>query len=109
MGERARRHCCDVGEGRLMARVRLKQLRSLGVILDSPEMENVVMGIADDVIGGVQDPNAEFMASLRSQSFHTKSARGVKRVVGQVGAAPWGASIEALRGPLARALGEADG
>lgn len=90
-----------------MARFRkLKQLRSLSVILDAAEMAEFVMDIADDVVANVTDPNADFMASLRSQAFHTRSARGVRRVVGQVGAAPWAAAIEAQRGPLARALGE---
>lgn len=90
-----------------MARLRkLRQLQSLGVILDSPEMAELVMGIADEIATNVHDPNAEFMASLRSQAFHSRSARGVKRVVGQVGAAPWAAAVEAQRGPLARALGE---
>lgn len=89
-------------------RARLKQLQSLGVILDSEEMGAYVGGIARDVMGAVSDPNAQFMASLRWQTFHTRSGRGVARVVGQVGAEPVvGARVEAKRGPLARALGAA--
>lgn len=89
-----------------MARFKkLKQLRSLGVILDSGEMESFVSGVAAGVLAGVSDPNPEFMGSLRMGTFHTRSARGVKRVVAQVGAAPGvGEAVEAARGPLARAL-----
>ncbi len=87
-----------------MPRYRLKQLRSLGVILASSEMEAFVLDIAEDIKSRVSDPNGEFMASLDAHTFRTTSARGVKRVVGQVGAAPGvGERVEAARGPLARA------
>jgi hypothetical protein len=87
-------------------RTRLKQLQSLGVILDSAEMEKHVAGLADAIKDAVDDPNPRFMATLRSRTFHTRSARGVSRVVGQVGAVPGlGDRVEAKRGPLARALG----
>jgi hypothetical protein len=88
----------------------LKQLQSLSVILDSAEMEKHVSGLADAVKDAVDDPNAEYMGTLQARTFHTKSARGVRRVVGQVGAAPGiGARVEAKRGTLARALGAARG
>lgn len=87
-----------------MKRFRLKQLRSLGVILDSDEMEKFVLQRAESILGRVSDPNPAFMGSLDAHTFHTTSARGVKRVVGQVGAAPGvGEAVEAARGPLARA------
>ena len=94
-----------------MARLRkLQPLSTLGRILNSDEMEDVVSGIARDVLQNIRDPNAAFMASLRTQTFHTTSGRGVKRVVGQVGAAPGvGSRVEAARGPLARALGASRG
>ena len=93
-----------------MAFRKLKQLRSLGVILDSSEMEEVIGGLADEVLAHVSDSNAAFMSSLDAHTFHTLSGRGVKRVVGQIGANPvLGARVEAQRGPLARALGSFSG
>jgi len=71
------------------------------------EMEKLVAGIAGDISAHVSDPNAKFMASIDVHTFHTTSARGVKRVVGQVGADPvLGPRVEAKRGPLARATRE---
>lgn len=94
----------------MFRRAKLKQLQSLSVILDSPEMAARVDGITAEVLAGVTDPNPKFMASLRTQLFHTRSNRGVRRVVGQVGAEPvLGGRVEAKRGPLARALGAARG
>lgn len=94
----------------MFRRSKLKQLQSLGVILDSPEMAQKVERIVGEVLANTSDPNPKFMASLRTQLFHTRSNRGVRRVVGQVGAEPvLGGRVEAKRGPLARALGAARG
>lgn len=94
-----------------MARFRkLQPLSTLGVILDSPEMAGIVSGIAQEIAGNISDSNAAFMASVRTQTFRTTSGRGVRRVVGQVGAAPGvGSRVEAKRGPIARALGASGG
>lgn len=89
---------------------KLQPLSTLGVILDSPEMEGIVSGIAGSIAANISDPNAAFVASVRTQTFHTTSGRGVRRVVGQVGAGPRiGSRVEAARGPIARALGESGG
>jgi hypothetical protein len=88
---------------------KLQPLRSLGVILSSAEMDEFVGGIAGRIARRVSDPDGDFTASVQHRTFRTRSARGVDRVVGQVGAAPWAAAIEAKRGPLARALRETDG
>lgn len=85
---------------------KVKQLRTLGVILDSPEMAGYIGGLTEKVRSSVSDSNPAFMASIRSQLFHSRSGSGMKRVVGQVGAHPVvGLRVEAKRGPLARALG----
>jgi len=88
-----------------MASNRLKRLRSIGDILASDEMVGIVGGLAGKIAANVSDPNPAVAATLRTQVFITTGGRSARRAVGQVGIAPSLRSVEAKRGPLARAVG----
>lgn len=85
---------------------KFKQVRALDDMLKSPELEAVLVGIGERVLSGAsRDPNPVYVDSLELQVFQSKS-----RVSVQVGAAPIiGRAVEAKRGTLARALGQAGG
>ena len=90
-----------------MAKIKLKQVKSLSVILTSSEIEGELEKIMGRVMDSAsRDPNPEYVASLRSQIFYSKGGgRVADRKVGQVGAKPGlGNVVEARRGTLAKAL-----
>jgi hypothetical protein len=68
-------------------------------------MVDMLNGITSEIAGNVSDPNPEVRETLRTQIYMSPGGRSARRAVGQVGIAPWLASVEAKRGPLARALG----
>jgi hypothetical protein len=84
-----------------MAR-KLRQVRSIAEILQSPELENILVDLGEKVLSAAStDPNQTYVDSLELHTFQSNS-----RVSVQVGAAPKiGAAVEAKRGTLARALG----
>lgn len=88
---------------------RIKRLRTLGDIMTSPEMVEVLEGITSRIAGNVSDPNPAVEATLRTQIFMSRGGRAAERAVGQVGIAPWLRGVEASRGPLARAVGKSRG
>lgn len=90
-----------------MARVR--RLRSIGDILTSLEMVNILEGITSRIAANVSDPDPKVRSTLRTQIYMSRGGRAADRAVGQVGIAPYLRGIEARRGPLARALGESRG
>ena len=73
----------------------------------SSELEGVLMGLAGPVLDAAQrDPNPEYVASLRLRAFRSGGARA--RVSANVTAAPIiGSRVEAKRGTLGRAIGNA--
>ncbi|TFD58016.1 hypothetical protein E3T43_07135 [Cryobacterium sp. Hh7] len=75
-------------------------------MMTSPEIEAVLVGIGEQVLAAAEsDPNPEYVASLRMQTFQSRGKSG-SRVVVQVGAVPGlGNAVEAKRGTMARALG----
>lgn len=83
---------------------RLRRLRSIGDVLTSGEMVEILEGITSDIAANVSDSNPAVKATLRTQVFQTSGGRAADRAVGQVGVAPWLAGAEASRGFLARAV-----
>jgi hypothetical protein len=85
---------------------KFRQIRSIAEMLKSPEIESRLVEIGSRVLTGAQsDSNATYVASLRMNA-----REGTSRVTVQVGAAPIiGMAVEAKRGTLARALGQAGG
>jgi len=85
---------------------KFRQVRSISEMLKSPEIQARLEEIGGQVLSAAQsDPNPVYVASLRMQTFQSSS-----RVSVQVGAAPGiGMAVEAKRGTLARALGQAGG
>jgi hypothetical protein len=88
---------------------RIKRLRSIGDILTSSEMVNILEGITGSIAANVSDPNPAVRATLRTKIFMSRGGRAADRAVGQVGIAPYLRGVEAKRGPLARAVGESRG
>lgn len=88
---------------------KLRRLRTLGDIMSSPEMVEILEGINASIRANVSDPNPQVAATLRSQVFMSSGGRSAARAVGQVGMAPWLRGVEARRGPIARALGSSRG
>lgn len=92
-----------------MARTKFKRLRTLGDIMTSPEMVDILEGLAAEVESNVSDPNPAVRETLRSQIFMSSGGRGPERAVAQIGMAPYLRPVEAKRGPMARALGRTVG
>lgn len=90
-----------------MAKYGWRPNRPIRDIALSTELEKVVMGLAQPVMDAAQgDPNPEYVASLRLRAFRSGGARG--RVSANVTAAPIiGSRVEAKRGTLGRAIGNA--
>jgi len=91
-----------------MARVRVKMNRAgMSELLNSAEVQGVLEGHAEPVDAAARrDPNPDYAASVRT-TVHRSSGRA-GRVSVRVGASPaFGMAVEAKRGTLARALGEA--
>lgn len=91
-----------------MARVKVKMLRAgMRELLTSQDVGDYVEGVAEPVEAAARrDPNPEYAGSVRL-TRHVSSGRGA-RVSARVGASPaFGMAVEAKRGTLARALGEA--
>lgn len=84
-----------------------KAVRPIKDIALSTELESVLMGLAAPVLAAAQnDPNPEYVASLRLRAFRSGGSRG--RVTANITAAPYiGAAVEAKRGTLGRAIGRA--
>jgi hypothetical protein len=80
---------------------RFRQLRTLVPILQSPELEKILIKLGEKVLEAASgDPNQAYVDSLDLQVF-----RSASRVSVQVGALPGlGNAVEAKRGTLARAL-----
>ena len=85
---------------------KFRQVRSITEMLKSPEILARLEEIGSKVLSAAKsDPNPTYVASLRMNTFESRS-----RVSVQVGAAPIiGMAVEAKRGTLARALGQAGG
>lgn len=90
-----------------MAKVTIKQTGSLDNVAKSDALGDQLEEIARPVLDAARrDSNAEYVASLRMHRFVTGGRRG--RVSVQVGAHPViGSRVEAKRGTLQRAMGEA--
>ena len=88
---------------------RIKRLRTIGDILTSGEMVNILEGITSRIAANVSDPNPAVRSTLRTQIYMSRGGHAAARAVGQVGIAPYLRGVEAKRGPLARALGESRG
>lgn len=90
-----------------MAKYGWKPLRPIKDIALSSELEAVVMGLAAPVLASAQqDPNPVYVASLQLRAFRSGGRRG--RVSANVTAAPKiGSAVEAKRGTLGRAIGNA--
>lgn len=66
-------------------------------------LEEIAQPIHDEI---AKDPNEYYVSTLRMKRFYSSGRRG--RVSIQIGVAPIiGARVEAKRGTIARALGEA--
>jgi hypothetical protein len=89
---------------------KFRQIRSIQEMLTSPEITAELERIGGQVLAAASsDPDPEYVASLRMQTFQTNESKGGRSVV-QVGAKPAiGMLVEAERGTLARALGAAGG
>jgi hypothetical protein len=89
------------------AKVTFKQTGSLERVAKSDELGDQLEAIAAPALRSAQrDPNAAYVASLRMRRFVSRGREG--RVSIQIGADPvLGSRVEAKRGTLARALGEA--
>ena len=90
-----------------MAKVTIKQTGSLENVAKSDKLGDQLEQIADPVWDAVnRDPNAAYVASLRRRRFVSRGRQG--RISIQIGADPvLGSRVEAKRGTMARALGEA--
>ena len=91
-----------------MARVRVKLNRAgMRELLTSQDVGDHLEAVAGPVEAAARrDPNPEYAASVRLTS-HVSAGRSA-RVSARVGASPaFGMAVEARRGTLARALGEA--
>ena len=90
-----------------MAKVRIKQTGNLEKVAKSDKLADQLEAISEPVWQAVnRDPNPEYVASLRRRRFTSRGREG--RVSIQIGAHPvLGARVEAKRGTMARALGEA--
>lgn len=90
-----------------MARVTIRQTGSLDKVAKSTALAAQLEPFADAVLNAARrDPNPEYTKTLRKRQFISRGRRG--RVSWQVGAAPTiGGRVEAKRGTLHRALGEA--
>ena len=85
-------------------RVKVSNPAVIGRIMRSSELAAQLEPLADQVLHAAQqDPNEEFVKSLRKRLFISSGRAG--RVSWQVGAAPWAVAVEAVRGTMARALG----
>jgi hypothetical protein len=90
-----------------MSKVVIKQTGSLSKVMKSEKLGDQLEEISEPVWQAVnRDPNPAYVASLRRRRFVTRGRQG--RVSIQIGANPViGARVEAKRGTMARALGEA--
>lgn len=90
-----------------MAKVTIRQTGSLGRVAKSEKLGDQLEAIASPVLAVARrDPNEAYVASLRMRRFTSRGRSG--RVSIQIGADPvLGSRVEAKRGTLARALGEA--
>lgn len=86
---------------------RWKANRPLSEIALSPELEEVMMDLAEPVLRAAQeDPNPEYVEGLRLTAYRTRGRRG--RVTANIKAAPGiGSAVEAKRGTMGRAIGNA--
>lgn len=84
-----------------------KPRRPIKDLATSTELEAVLMDLAAPVLDAAQrDPNQEYVDSLQLRAFRSGGARG--RVSANVTAAPiLGSRVEAKRGTLGRAIGNA--
>lgn len=87
-------------------RIRLKAA-GMRELLNSPEVASELASHAERVAAAARrDPNEEYAASIRVTEHRSQGSQG--RVSQRVGATPaFGMAVEAKRGTLARALGEA--
>ena len=88
-----------------MPRTRAKLIkRGMSQMLSSQQMADAMMGLAAPVeAAAARDPNPEYAASIERRVHESSD-----RVSARVGAKPYlGMAVEAKRGTLARALGEA--
>lgn len=90
-----------------MARVRIQQTGSLERVAKSDQLGDQLEAIARPVLEAAKrDPNEEYVASLQMRRYVSPGRDG--RVSIQIGAHPViGSRVEAKRGTLSRALGEA--
>jgi len=90
-----------------MAHVRIKQTGSLDRIAKGDGLSEQLKPFADRILSAARrDPNAEYTRTLRMRRFVSRGRLG--RTSWQVGAAPRiGSRVEAKRGTLNRAVGEA--
>lgn len=81
--------------------------RPIKDLATSTELEAVLMDLAAPVLASAEnDPNSEYVESLQLRAFRSGGARG--RVSANVTAAPIiGSRVEAKRGTLGRAIGNA--
>ena len=91
----------------MAARVKFKGSLDVSKIAKSRQLADELEPLADAVLASAStDPNDEYVDTLRKQTFVSSGRSG--RVSWQVGAAPTiGARVEAKRGTMARAAGEA--
>jgi hypothetical protein len=91
----------------MAARVRIKQTGSLDQVAKSDALSAQLEPIADAVLASASnDPNEFYVSTLQKRRFIRPGRRG--RTTWQIGAAPGiGERVEAKRGTLSRALGEA--
>lgn len=84
-----------------------KPRRPIKELATSAELEAVLMDLAAPVLAAAQnDPSPEYVESLQLRAFRSGGARG--RVSANVTAAPIvGSRVEAKRGTLGRAIGNA--
>lgn len=87
-------------------RVKLDK-RGVGALLNSAEVADGLRSFAEPVAAAARrDPNPEYAASIRVTEHRSRGRSG--RVSIRVGATPvFGMAVEAKRGTLQRALGEA--
>lgn len=90
-----------------MARVRFTTRKGISEFAKSGELASILEGVAGPVYSAaLRDPNAYYVSTLQMRRYTTGGRAG--RVSIQIGAEPRiGARVEATRGTLARAMGNA--
>lgn len=90
-----------------MARVTVRTVKGIAEYAKSDELASILEGVAAPVYAAaLRDPNEYYVSTLKMSRYVTGGRLG--RVSIQIGAAPRiGLLVEAKRGTLARAMGNA--